>query len=59
MIIRRIRPSLLMGAKPHAGLISDETFIRGLAVGALIGAAIAGSTLWSRIRRSKEPPTAP
>jgi hypothetical protein len=59
VIIRRLRPSLVIGDKPRAGLISDETFIRGLAVGALIGAAIAGSTLWSRIRRAKEPPTAP
>ena len=32
-------------------LLSDETFVRGLTLGALIGAAIAGSTLWSRIRR--------
>jgi hypothetical protein len=31
---------------------SDETFLRGLTLGALIGAAIAGSTLWSRLRRS-------
>jgi hypothetical protein len=42
--------------KPDRGsrssLISDETFMRGLALGALIGAAIAGSTLWSRLRRS-------
>jgi hypothetical protein len=59
VIIRRVLPSFLGGDKPRAGLISDETFIRGLAVGALIGAAIAGSTLWSRMRRAKEPPTAP
>jgi hypothetical protein len=41
---------------PFAGrgrprLMSDETFLRGLTLGALIGAAIAGSTLWSRLRR--------
>jgi hypothetical protein len=25
-------------------------FLRGLTIGALVGAAIAGSTIWSRIR---------
>lgn len=40
-------------ARPRrAGLLADETFVRGLTLGALIGAAIAGSTLWSRLRRS-------
>ncbi|HEX8938861.1 MAG TPA: hypothetical protein VF763_01760 [Candidatus Limnocylindrales bacterium] len=29
------------------------TFVRGLSVGALVGAAIAGSTLWGRLRRSR------
>lgn len=27
-----------------------DAFTRGLALGALVGAAIAGSTLWNRIR---------
>jgi hypothetical protein len=42
-------------------------FTEGLIAGALIGAAIAGSTLWSRLRRGREieppepgePPEAP
>jgi len=29
-------------------------FTEGLIAGALIGAAIAGSTLWSRLRRSRD-----
>jgi hypothetical protein len=28
-------------------------FARGLALGALVGAAIAGSTIWSRLRRAR------
>ena len=41
-----------------ARYISGVSFHRGLALGALIGAAIAGSTLWTRIRetRRREPP---
>ncbi len=35
------------------------TFHRGLALGALVGAAIAGSTLWSRIRDARRGPEAP
>lgn len=31
-------------------LINAVSFHRGLALGALVGAAIAGSTLWSRLR---------
>jgi hypothetical protein len=31
-------------------------FVRGLALGALVGAAIAGSTLWGRRRSSSTPP---
>jgi hypothetical protein len=33
-----------------ARFISGVSFHRGLALGALVGAAIAGSTLWSRIK---------
>ena len=29
------------------------TFARGLILGALVGAAIAGSTIWSRIRDAR------
>jgi hypothetical protein len=28
-------------------------FVEGLALGALVGAAIAGSTLWARLRESR------
>ncbi len=42
-----------------ARFVNAVSFGRGLALGALVGAAIAGSTLWSRIRqtRRKAPPT--
>jgi hypothetical protein len=30
--------------------IGNISFSRGLAIGAMVGAAIAGSTIWSRIR---------
>jgi hypothetical protein len=30
-------------------------FLRGLTIGALVGAAIAGSALWERARRRGEP----
>ena len=33
--------------------ISGVSFHRGLALGAMVGAAIAGSTLWSRIRSAR------
>ncbi|HET9436373.1 MAG TPA: hypothetical protein VFO50_05905 [Candidatus Limnocylindrales bacterium] len=33
--------------------ISSSTFIRGLTIGALVGAAIAGSTIWER-RRTRQ-----
>ncbi len=33
--------------------IGGVSFHRGLALGALVGAAIAGSTLWARIRDSR------
>jgi len=35
-------------------LLEDERFIRGLGLGALIGAAIAGSTIWSRLRGGRQ-----
>jgi len=34
--------------------ITGVSFNRGLALGAMVGAAIAGSTLWSRIRNARE-----
>ena len=42
--------------------LNGVSFNRGLAIGALVGAAIAGSTLWSRLhearRRDDNPKTA-
>jgi hypothetical protein len=42
-----------MGDDPRAA-----TFVRGLALGALVGAAIAGSTIWQR-RHGRSVATAP
>ena len=45
--------------------VRATTFVRGLALGALVGAAIAGSTIWQRRRhpspaaQPEKPPTAP
>ena len=33
-----------------ARFVNGVSFHRGLALGALVGAAIAGSTIWARIR---------
>jgi hypothetical protein len=38
--------------------VRATTFIRGLALGALVGAAIAGSTIWQR-RRHPSPEARP
>ncbi len=35
-------------------LLTAVSFHRGLALGALVGSAIAGSTLWARIRDARE-----
>jgi hypothetical protein len=34
-------------------LIGAVSFHRGLAIGALVGSAIAGSTIWARIREMR------
>lgn len=34
--------------------VGVPSFHRGLALGALVGAAIAGSTLWTRLRESHQ-----
>lgn len=36
-----------------ARLMNGVSFHRGLALGALVGAAIAGSTLWARLRAAR------
>ena len=33
--------------------LSEVSFSRGVALGALVGAAIAGSTIWARIRNAR------
>jgi hypothetical protein len=43
-------PTAPAAATGLARLLEDERFVGGLALGAMIGAAIAGSTLWSRLR---------
>ena len=37
-------------------LVHGVSFGRGLALGALVGAAIAGSTIWSRLRGGRIEP---
>jgi hypothetical protein len=40
--------------------VRASTFVRGLVVGALVGAAVAGSTIWQRRQaRSAKRPVAP
>ena len=36
------------------GVLNGTSFHRGLALGAMVGAAIAGSTLWGRIREARQ-----
>jgi hypothetical protein len=35
--------------------VNTGAFVRGLTVGALVGAAIAGLSIWRRLRRPDEP----
>jgi len=51
-VIRSMVTLLLRGRGP-AGPTDPRllAFARGLALGALVGAAIAGSTVWERLRR--------
>ncbi|HUG31135.1 MAG TPA: hypothetical protein VMQ65_11570 [Candidatus Limnocylindria bacterium] len=39
-----------------ASFLGAVSFHRGLALGAFVGAAIAGSTLWARIREARQQP---
>lgn len=59
MIGRHRVPALLRdalrGRRPPL-LPQGDTFVRGLAIGAFVGAAIAGSTIWNRIRERRRPP---
>ena len=42
-----------------ARFFNTVSFHRGLALGALVGAAIAGSTLWSRLRSTSDGEASP
>jgi hypothetical protein len=48
-----IREALGGASRRDAGT-ATSTFMRGLAVGALVGAAIAGSTIWERRQRRRQ-----
>jgi hypothetical protein len=39
-------------------VVTGVSFNRGLALGAFVGAAIAGSTIWSRLRGARSRPDA-
>jgi len=39
-----------------SSFLGAMSFQRGLAIGAMVGAAIAGSTLWARIREARQRP---
>jgi hypothetical protein len=53
-VVERLVPDVFVGS--HSPMLS--TFLRGLTTGALVGAAIAGSALWSRYRRGRRPEVA-
>ena len=55
-VVERPVPEAFAGAD-HSPSVSN--FLRGLTTGALVGAAIAGSALWNRYRRSHRPPPDP
>ncbi len=61
-------PPLIRGPLQGLGDLSDfmaehpvhtGTFLRGLTIGALVGAAVAGLSIWRRVRRdgSKDAPS--
>jgi hypothetical protein len=51
MRFERLPVSILGAISKRVGLPEERpSFMQGLAMGALVGAAIAGSTLWSRWR---------
>jgi hypothetical protein len=49
----RVLDTVQEALRGEDGAGSGATFIRGLTLGALLGAAIAGSALWQRRVRSK------
>jgi hypothetical protein len=51
--------SLVSGGSDEDRDLRASTFARGLALGALVGAAIAGSTIWQRRQAARPEPAAP
>jgi hypothetical protein len=51
------RQAIRDAVERHVPGLGDDgpTFMQGLAIGALVGAAIAGSTLWSRFQSRRVP----
>jgi hypothetical protein len=47
----------IAGGDDDADDVRATTFARGLALGALVGAAIAGSTIWQRRHARRSAPT--
>lgn len=58
MSFERLPATILRALGDRVGVPEERpSFMQGLAVGALVGAAIAGSTLWNRMRhRADEAP---
>jgi hypothetical protein len=52
-VIERLLPEAFEGSRRSPVM---STFLRGVTTGALVGAAIAGSALWGRYRRTRETP---
>jgi hypothetical protein len=50
-VIERLLPEAFEGSQRSPVM---STFLRGVTTGALVGAAIAGSALWTRYRRTRE-----
>jgi hypothetical protein len=50
-VIERVLPEAFEGSRRSPVM---STFLRGVTTGALVGAAIAGSALWGRYRRTRD-----
>jgi hypothetical protein len=50
-VIERLLPEAFEGSRRSPVM---STFLRGVTTGALVGAAIAGSALWGRYRRTRD-----
>ena len=55
--MKDVREVLAERAAGHGDLSPlAATFLRGLSLGALVGAAIAGSAIWRRLREARDEP---